>query len=63
VRVFTLGYINPRRMVTLEVRKALVEASRLLNVTLWWVTAQVGLRAAFGLSLWLIYAWTRTSAP
>ena len=63
VRVFTLGYINPRRMVTLEVRKALVEASRLLNVTLWWVTAQVGLRAAFGLSLWLIYAWTRTAVP
>jgi hypothetical protein len=56
VRVFTLGYINPRQMVTVEVRKALEEASRLLNSTMWWVTAQVGLRVAFGLALWLTYA-------
>lgn len=58
VRVFTLGYINPRRMVSVEVRKALEEASRLLNTTLWWVTVQVSLRIAFGLSLWLSYAFS-----
>lgn len=56
VQVFTLGYINPRRLVAVEVRKALVEASQLLNATLWWVSGQVGLRIAFGLSLWLTYA-------
>jgi hypothetical protein len=58
VHVFTLGYVNPRRMVAVEVRKALVEASRLLNTTLWWVSGQVGLRIAFGLSLWLAYAFS-----
>jgi hypothetical protein len=58
VHVFTLGYINPRRMVAVEVRKALLEASRLLNSTLWWVSGQVGLRIAFGLALWLTYAFS-----
>ena len=58
VHVFTLGYINPRRMVAVEVRKALLEASRLLNTTLWWVSGQVGLRIAFGLALWLTYAFS-----
>lgn len=58
VRIFTLGYINPRHLVALEVRKALLEASQLLNSTLWWVSLQVGLRIAFGLTLWLTYAWS-----
>jgi hypothetical protein len=58
VRVFTLGYVNPRRMVHEEVRKALLMASKLLNSTLWWVTAQVGARIAFGLSLWLTWAFS-----
>jgi len=55
VRVFTFGYINPRKMVTGEVRKALLETSRLMNSTLWWVIAQIGFRVAFGLSLWITY--------
>ncbi len=58
VQVFTLGYVNPRRLVAAEVRKALIETSQLLNNTLWWVSAQVGLRIAFGLSLWLAYAFS-----
>jgi hypothetical protein len=56
VRIFTLGYINPRKMVTVEVRNALVQASKLLNTTLWWVSLQVSLRVAFGLTLWLTWA-------
>src|SRR5262249_54576750 len=56
VRVFTFGYINPRQMVALEVRKALIEASKLINYTFWWVSLQTGLRVAFGLALWLTYA-------
>jgi hypothetical protein len=59
VRVFTFGVVNPREMVNVEVRKALIEASRMLNSTLWWVTLQVGLRVAFGLSLWLSWALTK----
>jgi hypothetical protein len=56
VRVFTLGRINPRRMVAVEVRTALVSSSQMLNSTLWWVVIQAGLRVAFGLSLWGSYA-------
>jgi hypothetical protein len=56
VNFFTLGKINPRQMVRTEVQKALVEASQLVNVSLWWLIAQVGLRIAFGLTLWLTYA-------
>jgi hypothetical protein len=59
VHIFTLGFINPRRMVATEVRKALVAASELLNTTLWWVSLQVSLRLAFGLSLWLTWALIR----
>jgi hypothetical protein len=56
LHVFTLGTINPRKMVAEEVRKALVDASNLLGSTLWWVSMQMGLRFAFGLSLWVTWA-------
>lgn len=56
VRVFTFGYVNPRKMVAVEVQKALLEASQLLNNSLWWTNVQVGLRIAFGASLWLTWA-------
>jgi hypothetical protein len=59
VRVFTLGFVNPRRMVAVEVRKALIDASRLLNTALWWVVVQTVLRIAVGLTLWLTWAATR----
>lgn len=59
VRVFTLGFVNPRGMVHVEVQKALVAVGQLLNATLWWVTLQLSLRVAFGLSLWLTWALTR----
>lgn len=56
VHFFTLGKINPRQMVSVEVQKALVEASQLINTNLWWIAVQCGLRIAFGLALWLTYA-------
>lgn len=56
VRVVTFGYLNPRRMVADEVRKALLAVSGLLNYTLWWVIVQVTLRFSFGLVLWLTWA-------
>jgi len=55
VHVLSLGYINPRRIVGQEVRKALESVSVLLNSSLWWVSLQTGLRIAFGLALWM--AW------
>jgi hypothetical protein len=55
VRVFTLGYVNPRQMVAAEVRNALVSASDMLNTTLWWMTLQSGVRIACGASLWMAY--------
>jgi hypothetical protein len=62
VNILTLGYINPRRMVNDEVRKALVSASDLINRNLYWVSLQMGLRVAFGLSLWLTWAaWPASS--
>jgi hypothetical protein len=64
VRVFTLGYVNPRKMVAEEVQKALVSASNLVNSTLWWTVIQTCLRLAFGLSLWTTFVlqdWLGTS--
>jgi hypothetical protein len=52
VRFFTFGYVDPRRMVGVEVQKAMHAANQLLRVNLWWMAAQVGLRVAFGLALW-----------
>ena len=56
VKWMTLGSINPRMMVAEEVRKALIEASGMLNSNLWWVSLQTGLRVCFGLSLWITWA-------
>lgn len=58
VQVLSLGRINPRQVVAGEVRKALLEASQLLNANLWWLALQIGVRFGFGLSLWLTYALT-----
>lgn len=55
VNVFTLGYVNPRKMVHAEVRTALIGASQMLNDNLWWLTMQALLRTLFGLSLWITY--------
>lgn len=56
VRWVTLGYIDPRGMVSAEVRKALEEISALINSSLNWMSLQMGLRVLFGLSLWLTWA-------
>ena len=61
VRGFTFGFVNPRKMVGIEVRKALHQVSDMLHTTLWWVSMQVTLRVSFGLSLWL--AWLLTRQP
>jgi hypothetical protein len=63
IRVFTLGIVNPRKIVGVEVRNALIAASELLNATLWWVSLQTGVRFLYGLSLYATYLfadWLRT---
>ncbi len=52
VRIVTFGFINPRRTVNDEVLKALHQANQLVQMSLWWMTVQVGVRVAFGLALW-----------
>ncbi len=59
LRVLTFGFINPRRMVNEEVRKALVNATRDLNSMMWWWAVQIAARLLFGLTLWL--TWWVTS--
>jgi hypothetical protein len=62
VHFFTFGFVDPRRMVAVEVQSALLSASKLLNANLWWVSLQAGLRIAFGLALWGSYlAWHHAS--
>jgi len=56
VRVVTFGWIDPRRTVSEEVKKALVAISNLINRNLYWMSLQVGLRVVFGLTLWLSWA-------
>ena len=58
VRVVTFGWVNPRKMVAVEVEKALVAVGDMLNFSLWWVAVQMSLRVAFGVSLWLTWALT-----
>lgn len=55
VHIVTFGFVNPRKMVAIEVRAALVSASQTINSSLWWVAVQAGLRIAFGISLWAAY--------
>src|SRR5262245_46505489 len=56
VRWATLGYIDPRRMVSEEVRKTLEMISALVNSNLKWMSLQMCLRVVFGLTLCLTWA-------
>lgn len=56
VRIATLGLVDPRRMVDAEVAKGMAELGATARSSLWWVSAQIGCRVAFGLTLWLAWA-------
>jgi hypothetical protein len=56
VKAVTFGYVNPRRMVDVEVRKALDAGHKLIHSSLWWTVAQTAARVATGLALWTV-AW------
>jgi len=59
VRFFTLGSVHPRKMVAVEVQSDLVNASQVLNTSLWWMSLQTMLRLLFGASLWVSFALSR----
>ncbi|MGL6095582.1 MAG: hypothetical protein ACRC7O_07285 [Fimbriiglobus sp.] len=56
VRVATLGYLNPRRMVDDEVRKGLEQVGQMVGWSMRWVAIQVACRVGFGLAVWLVWA-------
>jgi len=56
VRYATLGYVNPRRMVDVEVQKSLEVLSRTVSWAAWWVAVQVVCRTACGLTIWTVWA-------
>jgi len=56
VRALTLGIVNPQQMVDDEVKKSLTEYQSTLQVSLWWVSVQIGTRLLFGLTLWAVWA-------
>jgi len=55
VRIFTLGIVNPKRIVDTELQKGLETARASLNRSLWWVSLQIALRMSFGLTLWTVW--------
>lgn len=62
LRFLTLGYVNPRKIVSEEVRKALVNVGRDLNVMMWQWSLQIVVRLLFGLALWLTW-WVDVHKP
>ncbi|HLW63734.1 MAG TPA: hypothetical protein VKS79_00345 [Gemmataceae bacterium] len=57
LRIFTFGYVDPRRMVSEEVQKTIVYINELMSRNFHWMSLQAGLRILFGLSLWLTWAF------
>ena len=58
IRFMTAGLINPRKIVGEQVRQALVKASLDANGQLWQMSVQIAARFAFGLALWITWAFT-----
>ena len=56
VRALTLGIVNPRKMVDAEVKKSLAEMHTSFASSMWWVIVQMGLRLAFAVTIWTIWA-------
>lgn len=56
IRLATFGYLDPRKIVDTEVKKALEQGRGMLHSTLWWVSVQASCRLLCGLSLWLSWA-------
>ena len=57
LRIVTFGFINPRKIVGVEVHKAFVDANWVLIGGMHRYSIRVGMQLAFGLSLWLTWAF------
>lgn len=56
VRMVTFGFVNPRKIVGVEVQKALVEANWTMIGGMGRSSLRIGMQLAFGLSLWISWA-------
>lgn len=63
IRRVTFGLVNPKSIVESQVQNALAMGVELVNRSLWWMSMQVSLRTAFGLTLWATWAAGRANAP
>lgn len=57
LRVVTFGFVNPRKIVGTEVQRLLVDANWIVIGGMWRMSLRVGMQLAFGLSLWLTWAF------
>jgi hypothetical protein len=57
IRLGTLGYVNPDRMVEDELKKGLRQIGATVGWASRWVAVQVAFRVTFGLVIWLTWAW------
>jgi hypothetical protein len=55
IKVATLGFVNPRKMVDDELQKGLVQLRATVRWTAWWVSIQIACRMACGFTIWLIW--------
>ena len=58
IRLATLGYVNPQRIVDAEVVKGLESVGRLVGWASRWAAIQLAFRVLFGLTLWLVWAYS-----
>jgi hypothetical protein len=56
LRIVTFGFVNPRKIVGVEVEKALVDANWIMIGGMWRSSLRMGMQLAFGLVLWLCWA-------
>jgi hypothetical protein len=57
LRFITFGFINPRKIVGTEVQRVLVDANWILIGGMRRMSLRTGMQLAFGLSLWLSWAF------
>lgn len=57
VRVVTLGFVNPRKIVGVEVERVLVDANWIVIGGMWRMSLRIGMQLVFGLSLWLTWVF------
>ncbi len=56
VRTLTLGFVNPIKILDLEVQRGLQSLGQMGRWTFWWTSLQMMLRFSFGLCIWLLWA-------